>query len=56
MQRSVVFLKKTVRDRKVSHFCEKKKLQKCDTLGTFTKHILLDYNTTKKKKGGYFGV
>ena len=24
MQRSVVFLKKTVRDRKVSHFCEKK--------------------------------
>ena len=47
----------TVRDPKVSHFFQKKTLEKCDTLGTFTQNALfLDYNKTKKKKVGHFGV
>ena len=43
----------TVSDLKVSHFFEKKPLEKWDTLGTFTQNVLfLDYNKTKKEKSG----
>ena len=47
----------TVRDPKVSHFFERKTLEKWDTLGTFTQKVLfLDYNKLKMEKSGTLWV
>jgi len=50
-------LKLTVRDPKVSHFFQQKRLEKWDTLGAFTQKVpFLNYNKTQKEKVGNFGV